>query len=113
MQLKIKVWIEKNNKYILGEGIVKLLNEIKKSNSLKIAAQKLKMSYRQAWGDLKEVEKNFNLKLIETKVGGSGGGETKITSKAEKLIKQFSQLEKEVLIFSKESFKKIFKDFKE
>lgn len=112
MQLKIKVWIEKKNKYILGEGIVKLLTEIKKSNSLKIAAQKLKMSYRQAWGDIKEVENNFNIKLIDTKVGGSGGGETKITPKAEKLIKQFSKLEEEVLMFSKESFKNIFKDLK-
>ena len=51
--LKYRLWLCTNEgQGIIGEGKVDLLKEIKKTGSLKSAAEELKISYRKAWGNI-------------------------------------------------------------
>ena len=53
MEIKYKIWIEKDGKVVFGKGRDDILSCIEDTRSLNAAAKKLKMSYRAAWGRLK------------------------------------------------------------
>ena len=56
MEIKYKIWIEKNGKVVFGKGRDNILKAIDEQRSLNAAAKKLEMSYRAAWGRLKASE---------------------------------------------------------
>jgi len=51
------------------------------------------LSYRRAWGKLKEIETNLGLKLVESEAGGAGGGGSKLTEHGRKLVELFERFE--------------------
>ena len=85
-----KIWLSANGK-AFGEGPYLLLQGIAKTGSLRQAAMEMRMSYRKAWGILRECEKKLGFTLIERKVGGSSGGYSKITSSGRELMKHYGQ----------------------
>jgi len=38
------------------------------------------LSYRRAWGKIKELEQNLGFALVQSAVGGAGGGHTSLTA---------------------------------
>jgi molybdate transport system regulatory protein len=90
MKVAYKIWLSHNGK-AFGEGPYQLLKGIEQRGSLRQAAIEMGMSYRKAWGILKECEKNLGFQLIERKVGGSSGGYSKITSYGLELMKHYGQ----------------------
>ena len=58
---------------------VRLLGIVAESNSLAVAATELGLSYRRAWGKIKELEQNLGFPLVHSAVGGAGGGHTTVT----------------------------------
>ena len=84
---------EKGN--LLDDYRFNLLKEVKKTGSLKAAADKLNVSYRKAWGDVEEVEAGLNFKLLERQRGGAQGGKTTLTQEGEKLIDAYDELRQE------------------
>lgn len=93
---RIKVWLETDDGYVLGEGRLALLGAIEKTNSLNRAATDLGMSYRAAWGHLRTMERRLGFALIITERGGSGGGGTRLTPKALKLVRSFESYSSDV-----------------
>lgn len=91
-KVKFKVWLEKDDEIIMGLGREKLLKAIKKHGSISKAAKELGISYKKAWSYIKAMEERLGKKLVETKIGGSGGGGSKLTKEAEKLIKEFDKI---------------------
>lgn len=89
MEPEIKLWLQKGEESIGGEGRIKLLEEIKEENSLKKAAEQLGMSYRHAWGIIKELEEKLGQEVIESEKGGSQGGGSNLTEKGLKLINKY------------------------
>jgi len=85
-----KIWLSNNGK-AFGEGPYLLLKGIAKTGSLRQAAREMGMSYRKAWGILRECEKKLGFTLIERKVGGSSGGYSKITPSGHELMKHYGQ----------------------
>jgi len=53
------------------------------------AAEAVDVPYRRAWEKLKEMEKRLGLSLLETEVGGAGGGGARLTAEAEELVARF------------------------
>ena len=90
MRVGYKIWLSNNGK-AFGEGPYLLLQGIAKTGSLRQAAIEMGMSYRKAWGILKECEKKLGFTLIERKVGGSSGGYSKITPSGHELMKHYGQ----------------------
>jgi molybdate transport system regulatory protein len=65
MEIKYKIWIEKNGKVVFGKGRDDILKAVDEQRSLNVAAKKLEMSYRAAWGRIKASEERMEMKLVE------------------------------------------------
>ncbi len=63
MKIQFKVWLEKDNRVLFGEGRSQLLQAIEDYGSLAQAARKMNMSYRAAWGRLKASEDRLGYPL--------------------------------------------------
>jgi len=61
----LKLWLQHENKILLGLGRAQLLKKIGEVGSLKKAAESLGMSYRAAWGRIKRAEEAMGFALLE------------------------------------------------
>jgi molybdate transport system regulatory protein len=92
----VRVWISEAEGHFIGRGRVKLLENIKKTGSITGGAKEMKMSYRQAWQMVEDMNKRAVAPLVEKILGGKGGGGAKITKEGEKIIEQYYQIEKAI-----------------
>lgn len=106
LQPKLKLWLEVDGEAVIGTGRLQLLKSINRLGSINKAAQELDMSYRAAWGKIKDSEKRLGYKLVDTKKGGSSGGGAKLTSDAKEFITIYQEYEDLV----KEKAEKLFED---
>ncbi|HAN17574.1 MAG: hypothetical protein A2X13_03160 [Bacteroidetes bacterium GWC2_33_15] len=91
--LKFKVWLENTKGHgILGDGKFELLEMIDKYGSLSAAADKMGISYRKAWGNVKEAEEKLGFLLVEKHRGGAHGGNSVLTPEGKKLIEAYKEL---------------------
>jgi molybdate transport system regulatory protein len=93
MEIKYKIWIEKDGKVIFGKGRDDILSCIEDTRSLNAAAKKLKMSYRAAWGRLKASEERAGMKLVEVDSSEKG---MHLTPQAKAIIERFERLDEDV-----------------
>ena len=110
MEIKYKIWIEKNGKVVFGKGRDDILKAIDKQHSLNAAAKKLEMSYRAAWGRLKASEDRMSMRLVEI---GDHDKSMQLTQKARAIIDRFEKLEKDVeklLHTADQDFQKLTRD---
>lgn len=78
----------------LGHGKIRLLELIEKLGSISSAAREMKMSYRRAWLLTDEVNSMFRESVIETQLGGKGGGHAKLTEFGSRLVSLYREVEK-------------------
>jgi len=90
--VKGSIWIEGNNGTFIGYGRAILLEGIRKHGSITEAAKSMKMSYRQAWQMVDNMNKQSKSPLVEKLTGGVGGGGTKLTKDGEKALTCFWEL---------------------
>jgi len=89
-----KVWFETEDSHLFGQGTIELLKQILEKGNLVDATKAMKISYRHAWGLIKEAEKRIGEPLVVTHKGGeSGGGGTTLTNKSLMLIRQYSRID--------------------
>jgi len=110
MKAKIKIWLEKDGKQLLGEGRIRLLKTIEDKGSLKKAVEKLGYSYRYAWGIIRKLEKRMEKKLIISHKGGAHGGDSRLTEYGKKLIEKFDKYKEEIKQENEKIFRRYFKD---
>ncbi len=91
-----KLWFEIDGEYVFGEGTCKLLGKVKEEGSLSAAARASGMSYRYAWGLVKDVEKHLGAAIVETRKGGKHGGRTELTKTGLLLVEDYKRLKKTV-----------------
>lgn len=90
---RVKLWVEKDGKLALSVYRVRLLRLIDETGSLAEAAERMGLSYRRAWGKLREIESNLGLKLVESEAGGAGGGGSRLTEDGRRLIEIFERFQ--------------------
>jgi molybdate transport system regulatory protein len=88
-QPKFNLWIEQDGEVVLSAWRVRLLLAIEATGSITAAAEQLSIPYRRAWEKLQEIERGLGLKVIETAVGGAGGGGASLTAAGRKAVEQF------------------------
>lgn len=71
--LRLHMWLETDDGLVFGFGRAKLLQNIAEYGSLKKAAEALGMSYRAAWGKIKQSEAVLGSPLIQ-KTGSNRSG---------------------------------------
>jgi len=90
---KVKLWIEKAGLLVLSDYRAQLLQHVADTGSLAQAAERMGLSYRRAWGKIKEAERNLGLRLVQSEVGGVGGGRTRLTPTGERLLAQYRRFQ--------------------
>ena len=104
--VRVQLWLETSDGLLFGVGRALLLAKIEEFGSLKKAADDLGMSYRAAWGKIKETEKILGDKLIVqpgTKREGYQLTELGHSLK-EEFMCWFEQVEEEAIKKAKERF---------
>ena len=71
MKPKLKVWVTFSDDLKFGDGRARLLELIEEYGSLRRAAKEFQMSYRHAWGYLRELEHAAGFSFV---IRGPGGG---------------------------------------
>lgn len=101
LELKLcgRVWLENAEGKVLGAGRVELLERIQQSGSLRQAALRMKMSYKQAWEMIQHMNQQLGGPVIIANRGGKGGGNTVLTDKGLQAIELFH------------TYQKLFQDF--
>ena len=86
INIKYRLWIDKNGNSFLGEGRVVLLQKIKETGSISGAAKAIDISYRKAWQLVENMNKTAEKPLVIKKSGGKNGGSTVVTAEGEQAI---------------------------
>ena len=79
MEPRMNLWLEVDGHVVLSEWQVALLEAVDETGSISAAAERMNIGYRQAWAKLHECEERLGVQLVETTVGGSGGGGAQLT----------------------------------
>ncbi len=93
---RFRMWVERDGRVIFGDGRARLLNLIAETGSLRKAAEEMGMSYRHAWGIIREMNESAGEPIVVSERGGSRGGSTVLTPLAEKLIADYEKARKEM-----------------
>ncbi|MDT8273903.1 MAG: LysR family transcriptional regulator [Desulfomonilia bacterium] len=87
MDFGYKIWIRKNGETVFGIGIFNILNLVEETGSLHKAAQILKMSYRAAWGKVRDYEDRLGIGLLEKGRHGRTGAQ--LTPEGKAMVNHF------------------------
>ena len=88
-----RVWINEEDGHFMGLGRVRLLENIKLTGSITGGAKAMKMSYRQAWQMVEDMNNRSELPLVEKILGGRGSGGARVTEAGEKAMKLYYEIE--------------------
>ena len=89
-----RVWIDTHEGAFLGYGRIELLENIKEFGSIRQAATEMKMSYRQAWELIEQINQAAGIPIVISIRGGKGGGSATVTPEGNTAIKQFHNFNK-------------------
>lgn len=84
--IKSRIWICHGKESFLGEGRIRLLQEIQDTGSIRQAAKNMSMSYKKAWSLVQSMNKNSENPIVERKTGGVNGGGAQLSQKGQELI---------------------------
>ena len=115
MKVKVKIWIEDDNKnLIFGGGKTEVLELIDETGSISKAAQRVGMNYKKAWSHIKILENNIEDALVYTNKGQGELSGSSLTPKAREVIQTYKILQYDIKKYADERFKELFlKDNKE
>lgn len=111
MEVKVKVWIEDENKilFLVMENEI-VGKQIEKTGSISKASQEIGMNYKKAWSHIKILEEFIEDDLVVVKQGRGEDSGTKLTLKAKELIELYKTLNNDIKDYSEKRFKELFLD---
>lgn len=93
LQIRAKAWVTAGDETFLAHGRVLLLERIRELGSISAAARSIKMSYRRAWWHIETMNRLGRKPLVETAVGGKGGGGARLTPEGEEAVSLYRKLD--------------------
>jgi molybdate transport system regulatory protein len=91
--LKGRIALETPLGAVLSDSRIRLLEAIERSGSLNRAAREVPLSYKAAWDALDTMNNLAPEPLVERSAGGSGGGGTRLTDYARRLVALYRAME--------------------
>jgi molybdate transport system regulatory protein len=92
LQIKGRLWLEKDGETFLSWGRVILLERIRDHGSIAAAARSLNMAYSHAWGLVARMNELAGEELVSRAFGGKRGGRAWLTPAGEAFVVQFWDL---------------------
>ncbi len=106
---RTRLWVQdEKEEIVFGSGRVRILRAIDETGSMNKAARELGMSYRTVWGKIHDTEKRLGFALIETSVGGSAVGGSRLTPESRELLWRFERWHDRTIEFADRLFAKLF-----
>jgi molybdate transport system regulatory protein len=99
LEIRAKAWITAGDETFLAYGRIVLLEKIRESGSISAAARAIGMSYRRAWWHVETMNRLAKSPLVETAVGGKGGGGTSLTAEGEAAVRLYRKLDRRAKAF--------------
>lgn len=87
-----RIWVERDGELYLGWGRVMLLERLGEVGSIAAAARSMGLTYRNAWLWIESMNRLAPSPLVEKTIGGSGGGNAKLTEEGYKAIALYKEL---------------------
>jgi molybdate transport system regulatory protein len=78
----------------IGPGKIRLLELITETGSISAAGRALKMSYRQAWLLVAELNAMLKAPVVHAQSGGGGGGGAALTETGNDLVRLYRRIER-------------------
>ena len=107
---KVKLWLEVDGEVVFGGGRVALFQAIEETGSIKQASEKIRMSYRAAWGKIKATEDRLGIKLVKRQAGGRNSG-AELTPKGREILMIYRKYRQDVATAMDNAFSEFFQDF--
>ena len=79
LRVRSKVWLERGDRFVIGDGGLQLLQGIERHESLTAAARAIGWSYRHAWDYLRRAQDALGLPLTRARPGKGTGRGTVLT----------------------------------
>ena len=92
LQIKGRLWLEKNGETFLSWGRVVLLEKIREIGSIAGAARAMEMAYSHAWTLVANMNRLAGEELVSRTFGGRNGGRAWLTPAGEAAVAEFWQL---------------------
>jgi molybdate transport system regulatory protein len=96
MEAHVKLWVDENGKLVISGYRARLLRHIHDSGSLARSAAAMRLSYRRAWGKIRELEQNYGVPLVHSDAGGAGGGRSRLTDAGVELLLKYESFSREL-----------------
>ena len=77
---------------VIGPGKIELLEHIEREGSISAAAQCMGTSFRRAWHLVNSTNEALGRPVVETEVGGAGGGGAQLTDFGRELVERYRNL---------------------
>jgi molybdate transport system regulatory protein len=81
----------------LGPGKIRLLELVDTHGSITASGKQMEMSYRRAWLLIEELNHMFDAPLVETRPGGKGGGNARLTMLGRAIVQLYRGVEKDCI----------------
>lgn len=94
-----------------GPGVARIMELVDETGSLSRTYETMGLSSSKGWKMLKRAEKDLGFPLIISTVGGSGGGNSRLSDKGRILLKKYREFNLELDRESRLIFDSIFGDF--
>ena len=85
----------RDGEVLLGPGMVRLLEEIARTGSLRVAAGELGMSYMHAWQLVRMMNRAFREPLVALSRGGAAHGGAQVTATGGEVLALYAQMQAE------------------
>lgn len=92
MEVRSKVWVERDGEVVLSEFRAELLTAIAEHGSVRAAAAALGLPLRTAWKKLRLTEDAIGEPLLVSDRGGVDGGHSSLTPRARELVEAFQRV---------------------
>jgi molybdate transport system regulatory protein len=89
MEPKLKIWVVFDDDTKFGDGRARLLALIDELGSINKAVARFRMSYRTAWGYMRELEAAAGFRLLMRTPGRGAQGGTRLTPAGRQFLRQY------------------------
>lgn len=93
VELQGALWLSVGGQELGGPQRIGLLRAIAEHGTLTAAAQAIGLSYKGAWESLQAMNAQAAQPLVERVTGGRGGGFTRLTPHAQRLVERYGEIE--------------------
>lgn len=104
---RAKFWLTLGPRTLFGEGKAELLDLVQRLGSLRRAAARMRMSYRYAWGLLRELERSAGFKFLER--SREGGGRLRLTERGRRFVQDYRAFRAPLDAAVARSFRRVFR----